>query len=81
MNYRSAYLLVLISIISLQASAQDDLTIRYGFKGGLNVSNTSTGVGSGPSYKDPKAKMGFAAGAFVNIPLSDRFNKVGHSQT
>ena len=74
MNYRPAYLLVLVSILSLQISAQGELTIRYGFKGGLNVSNTSTGVGSGPSYKDPKAKMGFAAGAFVNIPLSDRFS-------
>jgi hypothetical protein len=66
------YIILILIFCFEQSKAQDDPIIRYGIKVGMNVSNTSTGFGSGPSFRDPKSKIGAAAGFIVNIPLSYR---------
>lgn len=70
---KNHFYIFLILIVSFKNSkAQEDPIIRYGIKVGVNASNTSTGFGSGPSFKDPKSKFGAVAGFIVNIPLTYR---------
>lgn len=42
---------------------------QFGLKAGINVSSISK-----DGYDDAKSKVGFAGGAFVNIPVSEQFS-------
>ncbi|STC92168.1 porin family protein [Chryseobacterium carnipullorum] len=50
-------------------------SISYGLKGGLNISNaTDKSFTYGYGYSNQKSRIGFNAGAFVNIPISKSFS-------
>jgi hypothetical protein len=66
------YIILILIFCFNYSNAQEDPIVRYGIKVGMNVSNTSNGFGSGPSFRDPKSKIGTVAGFIVNIPLSYR---------
>lgn len=58
--------------IAAVSYAQND--ISYGIKGGLNYSNLIYEFeGSNNDFLDFNAKVGFYAGGFINISLSDKF--------
>lgn len=59
-------LLSICIVLGTMAFAQSSDGPRFGVKAGSNLSSIS---GS-----DTKSKVGFYAGAFVNIPISDAFN-------
>ncbi|WP_374465648.1 porin family protein [Chryseobacterium sp.] len=59
-------LLSLFIVIGIMAFAQSTDGPRFGIKAGGNLSSIS---GS-----DSKSKIGFYAGAFVNVPISDAFS-------
>jgi len=59
-------LLSICIVLGTMAFAQSSDGPRFGIKAGGNL--------SGISGSDTKSKVGFYAGAFVNIPISDAFN-------
>jgi len=65
-NLTKISLIVLISLFSLQASAQ-----TFGLKGGLNLSNMLDKDDDGTYSNDFKMKPGFHLGATVDLPLNE----------
>lgn len=48
--------------------------VTFGIKGGVNISTISYTYDNGWMYSDQKAKIGFNAGVFANIPISGKFS-------
>jgi hypothetical protein len=53
---------------ALPASAQDDRQVRFGVKGGINLSNLYV-----DQVNDEKAKVGLHAGLWMKAPVSEHF--------
>ncbi len=67
----SGILMVALSFLGPAAQAQsDDLGVRFGIKGGLNVSQLYV---KRPDVQDENIKLGLHAGLFMKAPLSDFF--------
>jgi hypothetical protein len=65
--------LTICLLIATVSSAQSDIT--YGIKGGLNYANLVYEFeDSNNDFLDFNAKVGFYAGGFINISLSDKFS-------
>lgn len=45
--------------------------IEWGLRGGLNLSNTSAGFGTGSTFRDPSFKLGMLGGVTLQVPLSN----------
>jgi len=45
--------------------------IEWGLRGGLNLSNTSAGFGTGNTFRDPSFKLGLLGGVTLQVPLSN----------
>ncbi|MFM2146684.1 MAG: hypothetical protein RL732_1520 [Bacteroidota bacterium] len=67
-------LLTVILIGAFYLSADAQRNIRVGVRAGLNASTTSSGFGTGTSFKDPNYRLGSALGLLVNIPLVARLS-------
>jgi len=63
-------------LISAQNKTDSNIgKISYGVKGGLNISNvTDQSFTNSNNYFNQKSRVGFNAGAFVNIPISKSFS-------
>lgn len=57
-----------------KTEAQSKSPITFGVKGGMNISTISEVYDNGWMYSDQKAKIGFNAGVFANIPISEKFS-------
>ncbi len=68
------FILVFVSQLVGYAQTKPMPSLQIGLKLGLNASNTSTGYGSGATFKDPGMKLGAAIGAFVQIPLENKLS-------
>jgi hypothetical protein len=67
----SGILVAAFALVSPAAQAQsDDLSVRFGIKGGLNISQLYVDQ---PDVQDENAKLGLHAGVFMKAPISDFF--------
>jgi hypothetical protein len=67
----SGILMAALTFFGTTAQAQsDDLGVRFGIKGGLNISQLYV---DRPDVQDENAKLGLHAGVFLKAPLSDFF--------
>ncbi|PQA93103.1 hypothetical protein B0A69_13175 [Chryseobacterium shigense] len=57
-----------------KTEAQSKSPITFGVKGGMNISSLTDGSEEGYSNYERKAKIGFNAGVFANIPVSGKFS-------
>ncbi|MCT2563793.1 porin family protein [Chryseobacterium herbae] len=57
-----------------KTEAKSKSPITFGVKGGMNISTVSEVYDNGWMYSDQKAKIGFNAGVFANIPISEKFS-------
>lgn len=85
-NMKKVFILILMMVFANQltgfAQSKPSGLLQFGFKLGLNGSNTSTGYGSGSNFKDPGMKLGALMSAFVQIPLENKLSlqpEIGYS--
>ena len=70
---KKSILITLITLLSIGLNAQSLLPVKYGIKLGLNISSLSISSIDGVTPTINSSIISIAAGAFVHIPLSDKW--------
>lgn len=63
-----------LSVAVMATSMAFAQSIGFGAKAGVNVSNMTNEVGDTETLQDAKAKVGYYAGLFVNVPVGANFS-------
>lgn len=60
-----------VSVRAQSTGNSETNKIQWGLRGGLNLSNTNAGFGTGSTFRDPSFKLGLLGGITVQVPLNE----------